>query len=540
MTDDTAEHRRVRQEAEARVARSLKRRYFISLIMAIVFSFATLAISRQAVVEEFKESHPYDEFMSRLASRETSLERPKGENEKTQKINLETSTAIDQKLTDIDRKLHPAPDLLEASLQIGSVVFISSLWFFAFSLKGMNKKKVRRKLKSMKGKPIPAKEISTYIEIWWPVALTGIPVGLFVVTMHQAYQPAVFVMALAAILVAAEHYTGLKEQEHELEDTRENLASLVSRLRVEVQSIENKTETILNDRGLSQFKRDVYAAYGDATVIYAVVRMHGVDDEWWHSAIPLGGAWSAYERYGREHPQSTLLDVLTRLPGSQLRADFVTDFPMPHSGEWNRRMSDLSAPLFGDILGLAWELEVLARAESRSNGRVSLNSWVSRPLCWIHATDSKIVQVIQREPRYTSSVLTLADMKGGKDAVSRINVGLAADMIEWAQEDIRQYAARGGAADEYLVNVLSYAAHECLASQAERILGEELEKILEFLGMSKWISLRESKRGRPQTSTEETRNIILQIFHEFINTIFRKRALDPDMALVKDLTKGIL
>jgi hypothetical protein len=184
-------------------------------------------------------------------------------------------------------------------------------------------------------------------EIWWPVALTTIPVCFFVVTMHQAYQPAVFVMALAAILVAAEHYTGLKEQEHELEDTRENSESLVSRLRIEVQSIESKTVTILNDRGLSQFKRDVYGAYGEATVIYAVVRMHGVDDEWWPSAIPLEEAWNAYERYGREHPQETLLDVLTRSPDSTLQADFVTDFPMPHSREWDRRTNDASAPLFG-------------------------------------------------------------------------------------------------------------------------------------------------------------------------------------------------
>ena len=68
-----------------------------------------------------------------------------------------------------------------------AVVCISILWFRTFRLSALAR--WRR----------------------WLVALSVLPAIVFALAMQAAYEPAVFVMALVAIYVAAEHYSGLRE-----------------------------------------------------------------------------------------------------------------------------------------------------------------------------------------------------------------------------------------------------------------------------------------------------------------------------------------
>jgi membrane protein implicated in regulation of membrane protease activity len=517
------------------IRKTLRVRYFISLILAILFSFLIFSISRQELKADFLAWKPYDEFAARIKSGDS-----RGAADHDELTTMPRSRASDPvatfggKLSAIDEKLHPAPDLLEAFLQICAVVSISFLWFFAFSLKG-ELKRLR-----IEGRYNRYHKLVAWIFVWWPVAASAVPVLLFIVTMHKAYQPAVFVMALAAILVAAEHYTGLKEQEHALEDTRDDLEKLVGRLGDQVRSIENKTEIILNDRGLAQFKRDVYAAYGDAEVIHAVVRIHDVDDEWWEGAFPLDDSWQAYRNHGRDHPQTTLLDLLTRQENKRLRADFISDFPLPDSAEWHRRREDAGDHLFGDLLGLAWEIEVLHLATSLSRGEVSLSAWVSRPLCWMHATDSKIFQVIQRIPKETSSVMTLADAKGGSGALAQPHAGLTADMLEWAHEDISQYVTRGGDAGEFVLSLITVAARRSNASTNENIMSDELRKPLNYLGMQTWIDHSRKLPGERNRSADQARSLAMYIFGGMLSRLLAGRLPKGQHAQFGDLSRGIL
>jgi hypothetical protein len=137
-----------------------------------------------------------------------------------------------------------------------------------------------------------------------------VPVAPFMVAMHQEYEPAVFVMALVAIFVAAEHYGGLTETEHDLRDSTRQLQQRLS--------------IVLDADGLNEWRTEVYQLYSTAKYrIDAVIRSFDIDELWWKCANEED-PWETY-RNACLHDNATLLFNLRQ---SKADVQFVADLPM--------------------------------------------------------------------------------------------------------------------------------------------------------------------------------------------------------------------
>lgn len=379
---------------------------------------------------------------------------------------------------------HGSPHVVAAAVQIFAAAAISWMWFGAFRILGraQSQKLPSGAVQAWQAR-IQSPRLNRLVERicrgWWAVGMASFVVLLFAFTMHQAYQPAVLVMALIAIIVAAEHYSGLKEAVHDL------------------RKVEGFTSRLAEDAGLSHFVRHVYERYAAAKKIHAVVRMHDIDPLWWSFAKAAKDPWIAYMADAKRDPEPgdatadrrNLARALRRDSG-ELKACFVTDLPMPGSDEWDRRLkAGDGEPLFGDLLGFAWQWIVLQEVHKICK-QVDCRAWVSRPLCWVHATDRVVFQVLRREPRSRSAVLVIADR-------DRLSLSAGAEetyrgMVQWANDEVKRYADRGCTAEDYLLAVLRHAA--ALASKqgdaglvASGDATADLSYLLELLGARTWI-----------------------------------------------------
>lgn len=392
--------------------------------------------------------------------------------------------------TKTEHRIHSSPSFVLAVLQMISVILISFLWFHAFALKNhMSGESANRAVARLHKLPV-------YLSI--------VPALIFVMAMYQAYQPAVFVMALVAILVAAEHYSGLEEQKEqfrrqetklvEANDALKKTSDEIRQSASVLADVKRGTERMLKSMGLHKYIQNVYQAYRQAETIFAVVRIHDIDDVWW-KATPGQDVWQTYFALDKEKPLTLFNALSPSASRKTLKANIVADLPLPGSHEWIRRKSDSS--LFQDLLGLAWQLSVLEEARKRFEDSMSVHAWVSRPLCWIHATDRIVFQVLQEEKLIESSVLTLADKDEKHIAEkSQFQRQLDDNLIEWAQDDIRRYIDRASSAEEYIFSVLRYAIlDESIGEDGLltfRRHGSEksegcLMRALDALGFQKWI-----------------------------------------------------
>ena len=202
---------------------------------------------------------------------------------------------------------------------MGLVILVTWLWFYTFRVAAQLKQiadaasattaakfpwYLRQRLPRPSLRPIPIPLVLG--------AISTLPALLFAASMHQAYQPAVFVMALVAVFVAAEHYGGLREQSEQLTEQLEQLTqqrvalettrSELSHTQKGLESIQRATETLLNFEGLARFKADVYKKYAGAKIdISAVVRFYDIDPEWWECGKKPAAVWATcLELYSNE------------------------------------------------------------------------------------------------------------------------------------------------------------------------------------------------------------------------------------------------
>jgi len=431
--------------------------------------------------------------------------------------------------------LHAAPKIGEAAVQMGLVVLVTWLWFYTF--------RVAAQLKQIAdaASATTAAKLPSSFRLEWPKPGAGpvpiplilgtistLPALLFAGSMHEAYQPAVFVMALVAVFVAAEHYGGLREQSEQLTEqleqlTRQRVAlettrSELSQTQKGLESIQRATETLLNFEGLARFKADVYKKYAGAKIdISAVVRFYDIDPEWWECGKKPAAVWATYlELYSKEEgaekrrmekqraekekaektekekeEKETLIGALTS-PEYLASTTFVSDLPLPLSREWNRRLDDNK--LFRDLLGMTWQLVVLeearrVRARRNEAGSVGpleakrISAYVGSPSSWMHVVDSTVFQVIWRDTREKSSV---------RELTVDVKPELRRMVCKWAHDDIQRNVGRASRAEEYIVAALRFAAYQ-LKGESEivedQVLVEEheLSDVLGVLGMSKWL-----------------------------------------------------
>jgi hypothetical protein len=469
--------------------------------------------------------------------------------------------------TDTSKTGAPSPHattLFSGILQISGVITISILWFYTFMLYAARSATRKR----------------------YAVG-SSIATVCYVLGMFNAYQPAVFVAALVAIFVAAEHYGKLHQhekhlanqarhlvdQENHLANQEKHLASQGEQLSSskgvldqtsgklnsvvdDVMRISTSMQLTLNDAGVEIFQREVYAGYSRAKTIYAVIRNHKIEDGWWARAEKgfadtksLAEVWNWYELPLPVEPtkdqkltmyaaltQQSSRDAPTERPSGVTSAYFVSNMPMHGSKEWEQRDKGV---LFEDLLGLAWECLVLEKvrqkleksdSKKKSELNESIGGWIATPFCWAHATDKEVWQVIRRTEVETSTVMKTADLALNK----LLDQDLSRKIIESMHTEIRRYLQRGIRAEEYLCGVLCYAAapnqNAPLHTLDRELAYSNIGSCLRMLGIDAWLNYKKNKGTNPAHATPEGRQIMtdicVAIFSDFIHMCWQKPVAD--------------
>ena len=354
--------------------------------------------------------------------------------------------------------LHEEQSLREGFSKIWVVLLISLLWFVTFVTANAIKVAYKDHLRSATERPSDHGKRLAIISglAKWTLAVVSIllPVTPFVISMHLTYEPAVLVMALVAIFVAAEHYIGLREAEHALQEKSDGLMDVM--------------ETVLNADALATWRAQLYGQYADATQrIDAVIRYFDIDSKWWKCA-ELPDPWEAYFKSCKPNDET----LFTALKNSRADVQFVADLELPFVGQ------PPDARFFRNLLGLAWQLDMFEevqrlRRQAEINRRLGIR--ITHAAFWMHVVDDVVYQVIERGETETATVRELTRNSSNWEALA-----------EWSRLNITQIAERGGPAEEYVFSALRYAALKVCGDEDE--LNEiRLGKILRCLGMKEYL-----------------------------------------------------
>jgi hypothetical protein len=159
--------------------------------------------------------------------------------------------------------------------------------------------------------------------------------------------------------------------------------------------------------------------------------------------------------------------------------------------------------------------------------------WISKPLCWAHATNNEVWQVIKRLEDEESSVMKTADLIAARD--NSLAEDLSATIIEYTQAEIRSYLRRGIPAEEYLCAVLCYARQTDpgAALHSDDDTSEVEANITTCLGkleMYAWLDRRGGEGEHPDSTLRKTRaRICVAIFKEFMDMQWEKPVSFPNL-----------
>lgn len=389
-----------------------------------------------------------------------------------------------------------------------------------------------------------------------------VPAALFVISMRSAYEPAVFVMALVAIYMAAEHHGELIETEEKLEHTG-------GALKEKAQELEKTMDRVLDADGLASWRNDVYELYKKAKRrVDAVIRYYDIDAEWWQCGSS-GTPWITYRTKAKDNSYS----LWAALDECEAKVQFVSNLPLPQFYT-SLEAAGQRGQLFRNFLGLAWHLVVFDMTrESRAKKAATDGSPTrSRPgylriricyaPCWMHVIDAEVFQVIERGTEGNSTVRQLTGSmhdEQSKESLSR-----------WARHNVRQFAHRGGSGEEYVISVLRYVVFymgKKLDSDAD-VTFDTLEKLLNVLGMQEFIEMPKpdflldsselprssdaSSKGDETNPTKllssgDARRLCIRVFEELIRRRFAagicavgKQPQHPGIPRLRDLSCEIL
>jgi hypothetical protein len=417
------------------------------------------------------------------------------------------------------------------------VIVLACLWFTTFTFVGKhvdwaeaNEKDFRRLSFGRRRWWYDSKRVKHVV-----VTLAVLPALFLVLAMAGEYEPAVFVMALAAIYVAAEHYSSL-------EKTKEDIKSQVEQLELHVGQI-------LNADGMNAWREQLYEAYRVAKRrIDAVVRYFDIDREWWE-CYQAPDPWEEYkQRANADARKSLLLGVLTD-PTCRAKIQYVVDLPMPQPDDavdpaiapGAAATQSRSAPpahlkpvfpiipgtlpvpaspaaqaaaaatpasppstagsspchdvnpapaakYFRDLMGLAWQLAIMHEVgKHRGDPKVRhpakfcyARIKISGAPSWMHVVDERTFQVIDRQDASIATVRELnRDIYG---ETSRVRLS------DWARRNVRAFADRGTLADEHLLSTLRRAALQYDGNEGAHLDMHRLGPVLRLMGMDAYLS----------------------------------------------------
>jgi hypothetical protein len=147
----------------------------------------------------------------------------------------------------------------------------------------------------------------------------------------------------------------------------------------------------------------------------------------------------------------------------------------------------------------------------------AIGEWISRPLCWLHATDNEVWQIIKRNEITESTVLKIADRRDRRD--NPLDTDLSKKIIEATQAEVPRYIRRGMTAEEYLCAVLGYVYHdEMLQPDDPGQIRGYIVRCLQELNLRSWLFSRiGTKESQADKRWQIQENICVAIFKEFVD-----------------------
>ena len=398
-----------------------------------------------------------------------------------------------------------------------------------------------------------------HARIWWLVdffktrvgliCLGFLPALLFFVAMilDGEHDAAVFSMALAAIYVAAEHYTSLEEQ-------KENLRGQVGVMKNLSHQLDSNVKSIVSALGKSNAVVEMYREYGttarertendakarnpeqpapaqmelsdDDRHIRAIFRECAIDRDWWDQDWPT---YCSPSNNVANEPH-TFFSALAK--GN--RTDVTIVVPYSFRGDPGAH------PPFSNLIGLIWHCVVLdkaakyftgtqvspenpdsagltaaqhsphangldtSRTGQRAAGRVAglaraelprLRLMMAETSLWVHVVDRYVHQIVD-QPNDELLVRNLS-----------LNVGQRLKpLARWAIREIDQIAVHGPTAEEYICSILCAAQPNLF--QQNNVDKAFFESVLksEDLHFNDWLGLCEA--GEKQERADKCADLL--------------------------------
>jgi hypothetical protein len=139
------------------------------------------------------------------------------------------------------------------------------------------------------------------------------------------------------------------------------------------------------------------------------------------------------------------------------------------------------------LLGLAWYLVIFEMVreyrveQDKTTSPSYLRIKVGDAPCWMHVVDDTVYQVIERGRIGNATVRNLS--ASIPDPLAR------RALSQWARENVRSMARRGGRAEEYVFSLLHRAAIAQHFDKDDPLDDAVLRKVLKNLGMDDFLDL---------------------------------------------------
>jgi hypothetical protein len=301
-----------------------------------------------------------------------------------------------------------------------------------------------------------------------------IPTLVFVAAIiNQGEQDlAIFVLALAAIYVAAEHYSSLERQ-----------GNIVRRQELATDKLEWQLGSLSNALGTPYSQKVIFKAYAKTaseTVqpgIYAIYKYPDIDSKWWSSDVK--NVWAKYFSIQGE----TLFYSVRK--GKRKKILFVvTEVPLSLKGKAGD--GGLS---FSKFIGIAWYWICLDEA-AKNDPNAEYDIMVANTSNWVHVVDNQVYQLIGTPP----DNLRVRDLNFDTNMIAygkgkRVDGAEEAgkNLVKWAITNIVRFAERGVPAEEHLHSVLMRLLIEKGWGGDHDIDLQGMKGLLDDLGLQAWL-----------------------------------------------------
>lgn len=362
----------------------------------------------------------------------------------------------------------------------------------------------------------------------------GLPMFIFLFAMikYRHTDTAVFLMAIVAIYVAAQHYVALEKQNVTIEKTlskineqaneiethtselrgiRESFKEQITDLKLEVVSVKNALGTAYSQKTLYDQYRNPANSTPFNSGIYAVYHLLDIDQQWLRA--PGNDRWETYCK-PNAYPESLYAALLE---GRRSRILIVTEMssrlvhPDPSSETDGSRSTD-----FEKFVGLMWHTVVLrrvARVLAEAGIFTDYEIRVGYSSNWMHVIGGMVFQLFGEPPNN----IYLRDLT--LENYQRHDKLAGENLVKWAMEDVQRVASRGISSVDYLCAVMSHALLMRRRYKPEDQLSEGyLHDILKALGFEYWLK-NQNESSLDDVDVKEAEELYAYLINSFLESI---------------------